>query len=879
MEEHDAQTSESLMRDAETARYVSLLMESRHRMGRDERAHAVGRIRTQVAVTEVNPRLLRCGLFIRDVFVVVSLSLLWLFLGGLLMMHFPEQWGSDGAELPIFPEQLLRMIAFGSDTSDRSAWRHLPVGQAWQYEQLRDVIGFLRDQDSSREFQYYEWGGAQTPVIPLRHVTRFSVNEVLLDFAVQYFAASAHSPERKAILQRASDEMTRIDGLHWTTSNVRQWFANHQTHTGGRQRVPGRSLGQARMGEASRRMLRESNARVAGLQALLDIANASSARLAEELASRDEDMLLFEEELNWSGHSAAVAIARCEEAERLLAEMQERVADLEMITGEQQAFIEDLLSRIENGGEIWTLVSAHAAANEGFNFLAELNDLSRIGSPNRRRYSEQFYELCFILHRYSGTAYDLLRTWLPLPDRRQLQRHFSARMHGRIADLTDMNILRDYVVRSRSKRGIPSQGQLVALAIDATGISDNGADGGAGYAFAFGLMFLDPRFADLWMHVESAATGAFREVADLTTEILRILASIGLQVLFVATDGDPGTDRFHTEAFAMYEGVGSLRELFELWHENRDILVHPWPVSDLLHLLKNQRQRLRNGHLAAHPGDEGFTGADISEVLGGLSSIAVPGTRHAQSDADARRTFRLEIAIAAFELDDRGSGAFFAPWALLNVAIVVDDLSFDARMQALEVAFRMFMTQYTLLPEARGSDLRQRAARGTHLTFADANHLRRAMNDCVAIFIAMMLGGVTVALGRIGTHPVEGHFGIARAALRGLSQWRSWVSAEAFASLVPEMREFLGVGRAPPRRSRLAQTGAHTHADRPGDVAAFQPERILELLDSAAAFVRGDRADLVLEYMATLLAQVDLDEPAAPGIWMGHGAQTRQILR
>jgi hypothetical protein len=74
------------------------------------------------------------------------------------------------------------------------------------------------------------------------------------------------------------------------------------------------------------------------------------------------------------------------------------------------------------------------------------------------------------------------------------------------------------------------------------------------------------------------------------------------------------------------------------------------------------------------------------------------------------------------------------------------------------------------------------------------------MNLCVAVYAALDMES-SVHLGRIGTHPVEGHFGVVRAALRGVSQWRTWLSAEVFASIIPEFRDRLGL-RARPRRGR-----------------------------------------------------------------------------
>jgi hypothetical protein len=323
----------------------------------------------------------------------------------------------------------------------------------------------------------------------------------------------------------------------------------------------------------------------------------------------------------------------------------------------------------------------------------------------------------------------------------------------------------------------------------------------------------------------------------------------------------------------------TLAQVFATFSAISDVVFDAFPVSDLLHIMKNQKQRVRNAVVAAGDGKPGFSGADVSLLLGGLSSIAAPGQQHSQSDAEALRTFRLDVVLACIELDDSGSGIYFASWTLLYVAVAADGMTIAARLQALEIAFRMFGTEYELLPEATGdADLRQRKTPGRRLTFADANQLRRAMNDCVAFFGTLNLGGPSVNLGHVGTHSLEKHFGVVRSALRGVSQWRSWVNAEAFACLVPEMREALGLARSQPSRSRATATGAVTHPDAPGFVDAFQPERMDELIVSADRFVRGESADLVIEYIAYLVTTLDMPEPAAAGSFAGVGAHFRQGL-
>jgi hypothetical protein len=608
-----------------------------------------------------------------------------------------------------------------------------------------------------------------------------------------------------------------------------------------------------------------------------------NAGLGDELRDALAELERLREKVNGFQRLQAEALADRDRAIGLVDRAQAEIATfiatenrLQLANSEQETIIRDLLLMIEA-----ERVPPGLQSEGAFDFLSAMLDLTRIKYTNRRRYCSQVCDLSFLLHRYSPEAYELLRQYLPLPARSTLQERFGPILRERILDMTDITRLEERVRRHFEEHHIPMAGQQVILALDATGISDNGADGGAGYCFAFGMLFVDPAIPDVWLHVTSAQTGAHGQAALLQNQILEILRSLGLRVRFLATDGDHGLDGLHHSAFRTYWDPRrvTLSDIFDTFSVNLDVIFDAFPVSDLLHLFKTAKQRVRNSVVAAGDGKPGFDGGDVSWLLGGLPSIATPGRQHAQSDAEALRAFRLDVVLMCIELDDRDSGVYFAPWALLHVAVAAENMTLAARLQALEIAFAMFGAEYILLDEATGpADLRQRKTSGKRLTFADANQLRRAMNDCLAFFVTLKVGGDSVNMGRVGTHSVEKHFGIIMAALRGVSQWRSWVSAEAFACLVPGMRRALGLARSQPRRSRAASTGAVTHPDAPGDVDAFQPERMRELIESAYRFVRGERADLVIEYIAYLVTELDIDEPAAAGPFEGVGAQFRQGL-
>jgi hypothetical protein len=83
-------------------------------------------------------------------------------------------------------------------------------------------------------------------------------------------------------------------------------------------------------------------------------------------------------------------------------------------------------------------------------------------------------------------------------------------MRAEIAMLTDLTSIDEQVTSHLAGYGGTHE-QEGCLATDGSGIGDTGidtgAEGGAGYAFVFGLLPLDPGTSDLWLPVTPAQTG------------------------------------------------------------------------------------------------------------------------------------------------------------------------------------------------------------------------------------------------------------------------------------------------------------------------------------------------------------------------------------
>jgi hypothetical protein len=171
--------------------------------------------------------------------------------------------------------------------------------------------------------------------------------------------------------------------------------------------------------------------------------------------------------------------------------------------------------------------------------------------------------------------------------------------------ITSLSDVTHYVDEHCTRFQINPNGLRVVLAIDTTGISDTGVDDGAVYAFAFGLLFLRPEVENLWLHVSPQVTGAHGRVREEQSVIIAALRAMGMHVSFVTTDGDHDLDGEHERYASLYLDESPDVPLAKIARGFLAVdgqrFIDLWPVSDLIHLLKNIRQRIRNHRLSLSP--------------------------------------------------------------------------------------------------------------------------------------------------------------------------------------------------------------------------------------------------------------------------------------
>jgi hypothetical protein len=108
----------------------------------------------------------------------------------------------------------------------------------------------------------------------------------------------------------------------------------------------------------------------------------------------------------------------------------------------------------------------------------------------------------------------------------------------------------------------------------------------------------DRRFKDLLIRSVPHETSRIDElILRIRDELCGALSRIGMIVNFVAIDGDKGTTKAQLETVKQYDKYRGVLHL-AVCQVTKDGTVEliQWPVSDLLHLLKNARSTLAKGH-------------------------------------------------------------------------------------------------------------------------------------------------------------------------------------------------------------------------------------------------------------------------------------------
>jgi hypothetical protein len=266
-----------------------------------------------------------------------------------------------------------------------------------------------------------------------------------------------------------------------------------------------------------------------------------------------------------------------------------------------------------------------------------------------------------------------------------------------------------------------------------------------------------------------------------------------------------------------------------------------------------------------------FNSVSIREAISDFPGLCGTVGETKFQDGPAMEVFQMDNVIRCVCLGMNEEAYFLAPWAFLEMAICGDGISKETREHLLILSFTILYGE-TLSAEAGLGRDSERGSGSRFLRFWTSDQIYRGCNLCLALFIALRyIRFEQLALGRVGSHSLECHFGMVRRILTGDDRWSRWLSAEAYAVLMEAFAVELGA-TIPKRRGRVPISGVivspeDEHPDlRPGAVPMLWPGPLLWRDELLAG---GIGALLLLRFLGSVenvrLPQASLESGSAIG--------------
>jgi hypothetical protein len=199
----------------------------------------------------------------------------------------------------------------------------------------------------------------------------------------------------------------------------------------------------------------------------------------------------------------------------------------------------------------------------------------------------------------------------------------------------------------------------------------------------------------------------------------------------------------------------------------------------------------------------------------------------------ALQLFTLTNLIRLLEEGNIMGAYFLVPFVSLNVAIRNSRISDNTRLDLLQAAFSVFFRMAKNYPTTgKGPGIYENSSQTGHRkTLWTKGMCQRGCNLCIGLYWAITTHPRDLALGRIGSHSVECHFGTTRSLLRNENRWQRFLSAEVDSLLVREILDELHLA---PYIRRFKTTAGYTHGQNSEDLIDCNFEGIIESFELIA---------------------------------------------
>lgn len=411
--------------------------------------------------------------------------------------------------------------------------------------------------------------------------------------------------------------------------------------------------------------------------------------------------------------------------------------------------------------------------NEIFSEMIKMSNIV----PNRRNYSEKFYEIMTSAFLVGESCYNIMQKFLPIPHESRIREKMYPIIREYINNLLNMNYC-DKIIDSL-KIMQPKENPLFAtLAIDAAKFKNisgkeikmhfskisekindftflNNIDENKIYKniFVFHVQPVSKEIKPFPIHVYFSESGAANNDIKTIFDFLKNkLLKLNIIVKFCASDGDHFYDHFHDLFFQkILEMIKKKKSFSEIINYiSKDFLKNDLviPISDFLHSIKLLRSYFLEekvhldirSNISINPNE--MLKYDLGHVLSDVSSIG------RMKDAYPLELFSTETLLKSIEFNDFHILFFILPFNLLIESLKNPNLSISFRIFLLDISYQ-FLVFHLFQKNFNKNSIHSRIG------------IERLINTTIGLGVALKVFDF-IKLSQISSHPLENLFGMIR---------------------------------------------------------------------------------------------------------------------
>ena len=276
--------------------------------------------------------------------------------------------------------------------------------------------------------------------------------------------------------------------------------------------------------------------------------------------------------------------------------------------------------------------------------------------------------------------------------------------------------------------------------------------------FVFQFQPLSPMFLPFVVHIQPSNSGKANNSQIILLKKISLLLEVeNFTTLSFAADGDSGYKPLVNKTLFSYEYYQPRRPFLNI--------DDPLFTNDPLHLLKRARYRLLSHKLVPVLKTDNFINSTkLQEILDEPQIVFHDAYITKMRDDLPIKLFSLSNFILLFEaFEDEGPASYFLPFTLLIEALDSDTLTIDERIDFFEISFYYLLFYKKILSKIPIEErYPQSCSKQQKCSMFSFSLIDDILTTILTINSILNQYHEKLSLNRIGTNPLEHHFGLLR---------------------------------------------------------------------------------------------------------------------